>query len=78
MQGDRAVGKMTAGVASPTLGIGLGYVVFDQSGHWQGQQLQVRLPDGGVHSCDIVSLPFFDPGKKIVKGVDRSIPDITT
>jgi glycine cleavage system aminomethyltransferase T len=73
---DAAVGTLTAGVDSPTLGCGIGYVVFDEPGEWQGRHLEVRLPDGNVHSCEIVSLPFFDPEKRIVKGLDRTIPDL--
>ena len=73
---DAAVGTLTAGVDSPTLGFGIGYVVFDEPGDWQGRLLEVRLPDGNVHPCEIVSLPFFDPEKRIVKGLDRTIPDL--
>lgn len=71
-----AVGTLTAGVDSPTLGCGIGYVVFDQPGDWPGRQLRLRLPDGHEHDCEIVTLPFFDPDKNIVKGLDRSIPDL--
>ncbi len=73
---DAAVGTLTAGVDSPTLGCGIGYVVFDEPGDWPGRHLDVRLPDGNVHPCEIVSLPFFDPDKRIVKGLDRTIPDL--
>jgi glycine cleavage system aminomethyltransferase T len=69
-------GQLTAGIDSPTLGCGIGYVVFNEPGEWNGRNLEVRLPDGNVHPCEIVSLPFFDPEKLIVKGLDRSIPDI--
>jgi len=71
-----AVGRLTAGTDSPTLGCGIGYVVFEQPGDWPGRKLRVRLPDGNEHGCEIVTLPFFDPEKKIVRGVDRSIPEI--
>ena len=74
--GDAAVGTLTAGVDSPTLGCGIGYVVFDEPGDWQSRHLEVRLPDGNLHPCEIVSLPFFDPEKRIVKGLDRTIPDL--
>lgn len=76
MDGDRSVGQMTAGVDSPTLGCGIGYVAFNQPGEWIGRKLEIRLPDGEVYPCEVVELPFFDREKKIVRGLDRTIPDI--
>ena len=80
MDAGRPVGKLTAGADSPTLGCGIGYVAFDQPGdgrgNWPGRKLRVRLPDGDEHDCEIVTLPFFDPGKNIVKGLDRTIPEV--
>ena len=32
------------------------------------------LPDKSSHKGIIVDLPFYDKEKKIVKGIDRSIP----
>ena len=76
MDEDITVGQMTAGVDSPTLGCGVGYVVFNEPGEWSGRSLKIRLPDGKVHPCEVVDLPFFDREKKIVRGLDRSIPEI--
>ena len=76
MDGGCAVGTLTAGADSPTLSSGIGYVVFDQPGDWPGRELRVRLPDGNEHDCKIVMLPFFDPEKNIVRGLDRTIPEI--
>ena len=73
---DEPVGQLTAGVDSPTLGCGIGYVVFNEAGEWHGQNLEVRLPDGNIHPSEIVDLPFFDPKKLIVRGLDRTIPEI--
>jgi len=72
---DAVVGKLTAGVYSPTLGCGIGYVVFDDAGEWNGRGMNVRLPDGKVYPCNIVELPFFDREKLIVRGLDRTIPE---
>ena len=74
MDGDAEVGRITAGIPSPTLGLGIGYVVFKNPGNWVGQNLTLRLPDGSVHEGTIVDVPFFDREKAIVRGVDRNIP----
>ena len=49
--------------------------MFDAPGEWSGRALEVRLPDGAVYPCEVVDLPFFDPEKRIVRGLDRTIPD---
>ncbi|MGI9315804.1 MAG: aminomethyltransferase family protein [bacterium] len=74
MEGGIEVGCLTAGVESPTLNCGIGYAVFNEPGDWNGRSLEVWLPDGNVHPCNIVELPFFDPNKLIVRGIDKSIP----
>ena len=77
IDGDKIVGHITAGVHSPTLNIGIGYVRFYEPKDWPGRQLYLKLPNGDTHKADIVTLPFFDPEKKIVKGIDRTIPNKT-
>ena len=67
------VGQLTAGIDSPTLGCGIGYVVFHEPGEWKNRSLCVSLPDASVHLCEIVELPFFGQEKLIVRGLDRSI-----
>ena len=69
------VGRITAGVPSPTLGCGVGYVRFNAPGDWIGRTLELQLTDGTTHSCEIVKLPFFDRERKIVRGIDRTIPE---
>ena len=68
------VGHITSGIPSPTLECGIEYVRFYAPGAWTGRMLQLRLLDGNVFPCEIVDLPFFDRGKNIVRGVDRTIP----
>ena len=72
--GESSVATLTAGVESPTLGCGIGYARFREPGEWSGRELKVRLPDGNVHPCTVVDLPFFDPKKRIVRNLDRNIP----
>jgi aminomethyltransferase len=74
----REVGYITTGVPSPTLGLGIGYVRFKTPGEWSGQSVIMRLLDGSEHESHIVDLPFFDREKKIVRGIDRSIPERTS
>ena len=72
--GEAEVGRITAGIPSPTLGLGVGYVRFYLPGDWVGRTLTMKLADGRRHQGDIVDLPFFDREKKIVRGIDRRIP----
>ena len=71
---DKVVGHITAGVPSPTLGVGVGYVRFNKPDDWIGRNLQINLSDCSIHPCEVVELPFFDKEKAIVKGNDRTIP----
>ena len=74
---DKIVGHITAGVHSLTLNTGIGYVRFYEPKDWPGKELILKLPNGEDHKSKVVNLPFFDPEKKIVKGIDRSIPEKT-
>lgn len=74
LDGGEVVGHVTAGVPSPTLGCGIGYARFKTPDDWIGRKMKLRLADGTTHDGDIVGVPFFDPEKNIVRGVDRSIP----
>ena len=74
---DKIVGHITAGVHSLTLNTGIGYVRFYEPKDWPGKELILKLPNGEDHKSKVVNLPFFDPEKKIVRGIDRSIPEQT-
>ena len=74
IQGEKMVGRITAGVPSPTLNLGIGYARFLTTGDWVGKSLTLRLPNGSEHTCDIVDLPFFDKERQIVRGIDKRIP----
>ena len=77
LDGNEEVGYITAGVPSPTLGLGIGYARFLKCKEWPGKKLKLSLPNGEFHSAEIVDLPFFDKEKKIIKGIDKSIPKIS-
>ena len=76
IDGENIVGHITAGVPSPTLQLGIGYVRFYYPNDWPGRELLLKMPNGNTHKCNIVNLPFFDHEKNIVKGIDRKIPSI--
>jgi aminomethyltransferase len=71
---NQIVGYVTAGVPSPTLQIGIGYVRFYEPDSWVGQDLLLELPGGDSYEAKVVNLPFIDLEKKIVRGLDRTIP----
>lgn len=74
IDGERTVGRIAAGVPSPILSLGIGYVRFSTPGEWVVRTLMMRLPRGGVHEQQIVALPFFDRQKRIARGAERTIP----
>ncbi|MDG2096771.1 MAG: aminomethyltransferase family protein [Paracoccaceae bacterium] len=74
IEGGKKVGRITAGVPSPTLNLGIGYARFLITGDWVGKSLTLRLPNGNEYPCDIVDLPFFDKERQIVRGLDKRIP----
>lgn len=71
-----SVARMTIGDWSPTLGKGIGYVMFDRPesprGPWAGQTLTIKTPDGQTHDCEISELPFIDPEKRIPRGLETA------
>ena len=71
---DKQVGYITAGVPSPTLQQGIGYVRFYEPNDYINKKIEMILPDNSSHTGVVVDLPFYDKEKKIVKGIDRSIP----
>jgi aminomethyltransferase len=74
LDGVRPVGRVTAGAWSPFLDCGIGYARFSEPGAWAGRALSVTTSDGESHPCEIVALPFYDPDKRIPRGLDRSSP----
>jgi aminomethyltransferase len=73
---DRVVGRMTAGDWSPTLEAGIGYVRFEAaaagSDGWLGEAVVFRDGAGNEHAAEVVSPPFFDPEKRIPRGLEAA------
>ncbi len=73
-EGDRLVGRVTVGAYSPTLDCGIGYLRILEAGDWSGRELQVEAVTGEREPCRVVELPFYDPEKRIARGLDKAIP----
>ena len=71
---DKEVGYITAGVPSPTLQLGIGYVRFYEPNDYMNKEIEILLPDNSSHIGVVVDLPFYDKEKRIVIGIDRTIP----
>lgn len=75
MQGDRVIGRITAGVVSPFLQHGIGFVLLDQSSHQSGETVQIRCVDGELHDGELHDLPFYDEQAEIPRGKKVDIPE---
>lgn len=75
--GNQIVGRVTAGAWSPFLECGIGYVRFNEPGEWAGRALSVQMGESDNHPCEIVELPFYDREKRIARGLDKTIPELT-
>ncbi len=71
------VGFITAGTPSLTLDLGIGYVVFDHHDDWLEKKVQLYHPDGTKHEATVVDIPFIDPARLIVRGIEKEIPPVT-
>ena len=71
---DAVVGRVTAGAMSPYLECGIGYVRFQEPGDKIGAMLSLRLSNGETVPCEITALPFYDPEKRIARGLDKTVP----
>ena len=68
--GTDPVGRVKAFEPSPTLGTGIGYVLFDSADAMAGEAFTVKDRMGTQHNLTLHPLPFFDPDKKIPRGIE--------
>ena len=68
--GAHPVGRVKAFEPSPTLGTGIGYVLFDSADAMAGEAFTVKDRMGTQHNLTLHQLPFFDPDKKIPRGIE--------
>ena len=66
----KAVGCVKAFELSPTLGMGVGYVLFDTPDAMAANAYTVKGRDGNEHTLTLHALPFFDPDKCIPRGLE--------
>ena len=65
-----AVGHVKAFDLSPTLGTGIGYVLFDIPAAMSANTFTVKGRDGNEHPLTLHALPFFDTDKLIPRGLE--------
>ena len=60
------VGYITAGVPSPTLGLGIGYARFLEPKNWPGSSVSICLPDKTVHPLRLLDGLYLHMQRNIV------------
>ena len=65
-----AVGRVKAFEMSPTLGTGIGYVLFETPAAMRANAFTVKGRDGSEHPLALHKLPFFDTEKRIPRGLE--------
>jgi aminomethyltransferase len=66
----QVVGRVKAFEPSPTLGMGIGYVLLDTPEQMVANAHTVTDRDGTEHPLTLHALPFFDPDKRIPRGLE--------
>ena len=66
---NQVVGTTTVGAFSPLLKSGIGFVLFKKRSDWQGKKLSLQDHNKNSYECEITALPFYDPLKKIPRGL---------
>ena len=74
---DEIVGRITAAVWSPFLKRGIGYGRFSAPNNWEGKTVLVPDKEGNQQQATAIQLPFYDPEKRISRGLDTTIPQRT-
>ena len=65
-----AVGRVKAFEMSPTLGTGIGYVLFETPAAMRANAFTVKGRDGSEYPLSLHKLPFFDAEKRIPRGLE--------
>ena len=70
----RRVGRLTAAAFSPYLQSTIGYVRFEEPGAWEGERVSLEASGGALFPARVVALPFYDPEKRIPRGLGGAAP----
>lgn len=65
-----AVGRVKAFEMSPTLGTGIGYILFETPAAMRANAFTVKGRDGSEYPLSLHKLPFFDAEKRIPRGLE--------
>lgn len=66
---NRVIGRITTSSWSPHLDCGVAFVRVTGPGDWLGAKVSVAASSGESLAAEIVPLPFFDPERKIPRGL---------
>ena len=72
---EKEIGKITSSTWSPYQVCGVGIVHFNNDENGPGDIVDVKCTDGKLHKGQICKLPMYDEQGKIVRGLDRNIPN---
>ena len=72
---NKIIGKVTSSTWSPYQVCGVGIVHFNNDENGPGDIVDVKCTDGKLHKGQICKLPMYDEQGKIVRGLDRNIPN---
>jgi glycine cleavage system aminomethyltransferase T len=65
------IGVVTAAAWSPYLDRGIGYVRLQSAENAEPRNAEViGFSDQDPHPCEIIDLPFYDPDKRIPRGLE--------
>lgn len=72
--GERPIGRVTAGAWTPLDERGIAIVRLDRAVESTAKDVRVRGRDGALHPARLTSLPLYDQDKRIPRGLDTAIP----
>lgn len=73
-QGGDEIGVVTAGVISPFLKSGIGYVRLADASHAAEEAVEIQCRDGAMRPGRLVETPFYDKAAEIPRGKRVDIP----
>lgn len=75
---DEQIGHVTAASWSPFLGEGVAIIRLADASFSDRGDIHVRCRDGKLHPARLVGLPMYDEEKKIPRGLETAIPELSS